>query len=131
MIDKYFVRSYSNKVPRYKIERKWKGVCVMRISSISVAQPVNLNYKTRKRNVQSQPMSTQQPAFKGWKGLAGSVAGTVIGGAAGIILTGGLGVIPFLLAGTGTIAGGKYGRSKENNDDDYADHGSCCPSYRD
>ena len=58
----------------------------MRVSSISVAQPRNLNYKMRTanvKNVQTQPES-MQPAFKGWKGSLGYLAGTVIGGTVGL-----------------------------------------------
>ena len=102
----------------------------MRVSSISVAQPRNLNYQKRTahvKNVQTQ-QEAMQPAFKGWKGSLGYLAGTVIGGTVGTILSGGL-VIPFILAGTGAIAGGEYGKSKEdNNGDDYQDRATYYPN---
>ena len=105
----------------------------MRVSSISVAQPRNLNYKMRTanvKNVQTQPES-MQPAFKGWKGSLGYLAGTVIGGTVGTIISGGL-FIPFILAGTGAIAGGEYGKSKEdNNGDDYQDRAPYYPNCTD
>ena len=105
----------------------------MRVSSISVAQPRNLNYKMRTKhvqNVQVQPESSQ-PAFKGWKGSLGYLAGTAIGATVGTIISGGL-FIPFILAGTGAIAGGEYGKSKEDNGgDDYQDRATYYPNYND
>ena len=92
----------------------------MRISSISIAQPANVNYKMRTRKAQARTMQMQQPAFKGWRAGAGYLIGAGIGATVGTVLSGGL-LVPFILGATGAISGGTYGKSKEGSDgyDDY------------
>ena len=132
MIDKFFVRSYPYKVPRYKIEDEWKGVCGMRISSISVAQPINHNYRTRVKHLQAQPVQAEQPTFKGAKAGAYGLLGTIAGGFAAAVLSGGA-LLPILLcSAAGTTGGCIYGSSKEDNhNDDHIDYDPCYPNYRD
>ena len=103
----------------------------MRISSISIAQPVRMNYTKRTTNVQLQPKQTQQPAFKGWKAGLGSLIGTGAGIVLGTVLSGGL-LAPLLLGAAGTTAGAIYGSSKEDHSsDDHIDYDPCYPNYRD
>ena len=104
----------------------------MRISSINVAQPRNLNFvkKTRKENPQT--VQTEQPSFKGWKAGVYGVAGTALGGVIAGVLSGGA-LLPILLLGSAGTAGGCiYGSSKEDNhDNDSYDCNPCYPNYRD
>ena len=122
MIDKYLVREYSYYVPRYKDINRRKGVCVMRISSIHVAQPTNVNYSLKRRNAQTNQMQTSQMNFKSWKSSAGAVGGALLGLGLGTVLSGGL-LAPLLLTCSGCYIGNMYGISKEddknNNDWDY------------
>ena len=101
----------------------------MRINSISIAQPRNINYKMKARNEQTQPVKTEQPQFKGLKAGAYGVLGTFIGGATAALLSGGA-LLPILLAGAaGTTGGCIYGKSKEGHkSDDYYDYGSAYPN---
>ena len=120
MIDKYFVESYSVRVPRYKEDNRRKGVCVMRVSSINVAQPrnVNYNFKTR-QSVPQKSMLHQESAvsFKGIKAGFWSIVGTGVGAAAGFVMSGGL-LAPLILGSAGTYAGALFGKSRENDETD-------------
>ena len=107
----------------------------MRISSIHVAQPRNVNYNLRTRKVQEQTnlLQTQaEPSFKGWKAGAWGIVGTIIGGGAAAVLSGGA-LLPVLLASAaGTTGGCIYGSSKEDNhSDDYVDYDPSYPNHRD
>ncbi len=109
----------------------------MRVSSISVAQPMNYNYKLRNKQPQTQQLhvksvSEMQPAFKGAKAGAYGILGTILAGGAAAVLSGGA-LLPVLLAGAaGTASGCIYGSSKEdNNSDDNIDFDPCYPNYRD
>lgn len=93
----------------------------MRISSISIAQPSQYNYKTnvRKTNLQTTKLpEMSQPSFKGWKAGVGGILGAIGGGALAIASGGTL--LPVLLASmVGTTGGCIYGSSKEDNSSDY------------
>jgi len=103
----------------------------MRVSSINVAQPRNVNYMMKSRSVNTQPVQTQQTSFKGWKAGLGSIIGTGAGIVAGTVLSGGA-LLPVLLAGAvGTTAGAMYGSSKEDNHSDDYDYDPCYPNHRD
>ena len=52
-----------------KKNNRRKGVCVMRISSINVAQPRNVNYNLKTRQTLPQVNLTQQPDSVSFKGL--------------------------------------------------------------
>ena len=88
----------------------------MRLCPICVAQTAMQKVKNSTNAVQTAP------AFKGWKAGTGSLVGAGIGIVAGTVLTGGI-LTPFLLGGAGSILGGIYGSSKENNSDDLPDIG--------
>ena len=92
----------------------------MRLSSINVAQPrnVNYNFKTR-QSAPQRSMSHQEHAiqFKGIKAGLWSLLGTGVGAAAGFVMTGGL-LAPLLLGSAGTYAGALFGKSRENDETD-------------
>jgi hypothetical protein len=90
----------------------------MRISSINVALPKNYNYQTKVRETQARNINIEQPSFKGVKAGLLATAGGIIGAAVGTVLTGGV-LVPFMLAGAGTIIGGEYGIKDEPHSDEY------------
>lgn len=91
----------------------------MRIYPIGVVQP-----KTTIRKVQNSNLSNAEApkelSFKGWKAGLGSLIGTGLGLAVGTALSGGL-LVPFIIGGAGSIAGGIYGSSKEDSSEHYDD----------
>ena len=105
----------------------------MRISSINVVQPSNVNYSLKARKVQPKMQQVpSEPSFKGWKAGAWGIVGTIVGGSAAALLSGGA-LLPVLLAASaGTTGGCIYGSSKEDNhDDDPINFDPCYPNYRD
>lgn len=104
----------------------------MRVSSINVAQPRIVNYRMNTKNVQPHTMPEQAVSFKGAKAGAYGLIGTIAGGVAAAVISGGA-LLPILLASAaGTTGGCIYGSSKEGNDnDDYSDRSPCYPNYRD
>ena len=112
MIDKYFVKSYIYKVPRYKEDNRRKGVCVMRISSISVAQPRNVNYNLKSR-------CSQNPNFQGKGGLFGLVGGTAVGLGLTFISGGALAWTIPLFGGAAGIGGDMYEKKDKPSTDQY------------
>lgn len=88
----------------------------MRISSISIAQPMNHNYRRNVKHVQAKQAEVQQPNFKGLKAGFCGLVGTIVGGTAATVLSGGA-LLPILLASSaGTYAGCVYGSIKEERD---------------
>ncbi len=84
----------------------------MRVSSINVAQPRNLNYNLRNKNAQT-------PNFRGWGGALGTIGGAAVG----IVLTAASGgalawTIP-LLGGSGAIGGDMYEKKDKPSTDQY------------
>ena len=103
----------------------------MRISSINVAQPRNINYKMNARKNHVQQASVQDLSFKGWKAGLGGMLGTAGGVIIGSVLSGGALLPALLLGAVGTTGGCIYGSSKEDHHDDDYDYDPCYPNYRD
>ena len=88
----------------------------MRICPVSIAQP-STNLRNVKKSQTSPNVMPSAMSFKGWKAGLGSLVGTGLGIAVGTVLSGGL-LVPFIIGGAGSIAGGIYGSSKEEYKDD-------------
>ena len=84
----------------------------MRINSISVAQPRNVNYNLKSR-------SSQNPNFQGKGGLFGLVGGTAVGLGLTLISGGALAWTIPLLGGTGGIGGDMYEKKDQPSTDQY------------
>ena len=100
----------------------------MRISSISIAQPSQYNYKKSVKKTNTQMAQMPQTSFKGWKTGAGGVLGTLVGGAIGTFLSGGA-LLPILLLGSAGAAGGTIIGS--SHDDDGHSYEPYSPNYKD
>ena len=99
----------------------------MRVDAISVANygtKMRANKNPQKRIAAETPVQNmpEEVSFKGWRGSAGSIIGSLAGVGLGTILSGGL-LAPLLLAGAGAVAGGIAGTKSdeehgngENND---------------
>jgi len=85
----------------------------MRISSINVAQPRNVNYNLHAR-------SLQNPNFQGKGGVRGLIFGTAIGGALTLVSGGALAWTIPLLGGAGGIGGDVYEKNSNPPSDEYA-----------
>ncbi len=91
----------------------------MKISPIAYSPAQNYQNLSRKKNLQKVEMpQTSNLNFKGGSSGFWSLVGTVVGGAAGAILSGGI-LIPFIGAGIGSMAGGIYGQKDEPQSDQY------------
>ena len=95
----------------------------MRISSISVAQPRNVNYNLKSRH-------GQNPNFQGKGGLIGLVGGTAIGLGLTVLSGGALAWTIPLLGGTAGIGGDMYEKKDKPSSDDY-DYDPCYPNHHD
>lgn len=92
----------------------------MRISSINIAQPRNVNYNLKTRQTMPQTNYLKQSnevPFKGLKAGLFGLIGAGAGAAIGTVLSGGL-LAPLLLASAGTYVGCVSG-SDNNQTDQY------------
>ena len=93
----------------------------MRISSINVAQPRNVNYNLKTRQTLPQVNLTQQPDSVSFKGLRAGLFGVIgagLGATIGTVISGGI-LAPLLLASAGTYVGCVSGSENENQTDQY------------
>lgn len=84
----------------------------MRISSIHVAQPMNVNHNLRRNNVQN-------PNFKGWGGALGTIGGSAVGIGLTLLSGGALAWTIPMLGGAGGIGGDIYEKKDKPSSDDY------------
>lgn len=84
----------------------------MRISSINVAQPRNINYVTKAKNLQN-------PNFEGKGGIRGLLGGTAIGVALTFFSGGTLAWTIPLIGGVGGIGGDVFEKKDKPSIDEY------------
>lgn len=97
----------------------------MRISSINVAQPRNLNCNLRTKNVQN-------PNFKGWGGALGTLFGAGVGVALTVASGGALAWTIPALGGVSGIGGDIFEKKDKPSDDEYSyDYDPCYPNPHD
>ena len=93
----------------------------MRISSINVAQPRNVNYNLRTRQSLPQVSLKQEPDSVSFKGLRAGIFGMIgagLGATIGTVISGGL-LAPLLLASEGTYVGCVSGSDNKDATDQY------------
>ena len=84
----------------------------MRVSSIHVAQPMRTNYNLHSKN-------HQNPNFKGWGGVLGTLGGTAVGAVLTVASGGALMWTIPLLGGTAGIGGDMYEKKDKPSTDQY------------